>query len=321
METPLQFLRRYQQIRVQYADPTTGSGSVMGEATVSLRRYLSAIDDPCHNKKKFPSADLQSKCVSDPEMAESRQEFLDFRDNHLRPKDRVLPHGESFGDERQAINRAFNGKGSPEDCALALQFAVEQQDCEPGEANVQAYCDDHLGLDCNGLVDRYFGRADSHLPSEYVAGNSVKLRNRLEEVEQGDCLVWCDKTGQVFAFPPNRHIALVERPIYFGLSWRPSHLKGFESSLDVAQFSFGRRIHVVESTGGLGPSESYYAVHAVKHDKRGRAMFQVFRPRKGTLSWVRIVPGLILEMRELKKSLAFLGKKATAATKGLSKSR
>lgn len=302
MDSPLAFLMRYRQLRVRYADPTrsTAAAPVTEEVVVSLRRYLSAADDPCNNKKKFKTEEARKACKSDPEMAEQRQDFVDFLENHLRPKDRVLPDGPGMGEARLAVNRAFNGKGSPEDCETALQWAVEKGECPPGQANVQQYCDDHLGLDCNGFVDRFFRRGEAHLPSEYVAGRSPTIRNSLDEVVRGDCLLWCDKTGKVFAFSPDRHIALVERTV-LAASLRPKHIDNFESSFDVSRLSIGRRIHVVESTGGLGPSESFYAVRAVKTDKKGRTIFQVFRPRKGTLSWVRIVPGLILEFRAVRK--------------------
>jgi hypothetical protein len=302
MDSPLAFLMRYRQLRVRYADParSTAAAPVTEEVTVSLRRYLSAVDDPCNNKKKFATEEAQKACETDPKMAEKRQDFLDFRDNHLRPKDRVLPDGAGHGEARLAVNRAFNGKGSPEDCETALQWAVEKGECSPGHANVQQYCDDHLGLDCNGFVDRFFRRGESHLPSEYTAGKTPTIRNSLDEVTTGDCLLWCDKTGKVFAFPPDRHIAIVERTVITA-SLRPKHIDSYESSYDISRLSIGHRIHVVESTGGLGPSESYYAIRAVKTDKKGRSIFQVFRPRKGSLSWVRIVPGLVLEVRAVRK--------------------
>ncbi len=51
------------------------------------------------------------------------------------------------------ILRPFAGKGSPEEIQVVLQLAVRYG--LTTKDKLQSYCDDHLGLDCNGFVGNY----------------------------------------------------------------------------------------------------------------------------------------------------------------------
>jgi hypothetical protein len=52
----------------------------------------------------------------------------------------------------------FTGKGTPERCAQALRLAEAFGLVRPTVAALQTYCDDYIGLDCNGFVGGYLRR-------------------------------------------------------------------------------------------------------------------------------------------------------------------
>lgn len=60
------------------------------------------------------------------------------------------------------IRRPFSGKGSPEDCQIVAQMAVLLN--RTSAANLQTYCDNNIGLDCNGFVGNFLwhGRANKN---------------------------------------------------------------------------------------------------------------------------------------------------------------
>jgi hypothetical protein len=59
----------------------------------------------------------------------------------------------NVGDIARSLKWPFYGKGSPEDCQIVLQAAVIAACVSP--ANLQAWADDNLGLDGNGIVGNY----------------------------------------------------------------------------------------------------------------------------------------------------------------------
>jgi hypothetical protein len=110
---------------------------------------------------------------------------------------------------REMIARAFYGKGSPEDCATALRYALRYGRTQANQ--LQHYCDKValIGLDCSGFVNNYFRaigriRADRNIET-YAQGT---LRDEVSAVQPDDVLVWSDSRGHVLPWP-HAHIAVV----------------------------------------------------------------------------------------------------------------
>jgi hypothetical protein len=105
----------------------------------------------------------------------------------------------------------YAGKGSPEDISDILWLArhwdlvdVTQTAAAPKKNlradatwTLQHYCDDYVGLDCNGFVGNYVGNilgkagytGDTDIPHYYDAGTA---RTKLGDVQAFDVMVWPD---------------------------------------------------------------------------------------------------------------------------------
>ena len=76
------------------------------------------------------------------------------------------------------IARPFSGKGSPEDCQIVAQMAVLLN--RTTAANLQTYCDNNIGLDCNGFVGNFLwhGRANNDwmdIPGDHDLGPEMSI--------------------------------------------------------------------------------------------------------------------------------------------------
>jgi hypothetical protein len=175
MMTPLEFEDRYHEIQVSHID---GRGLARSH-TVNVHRY----------RQTGPKAEFPEKDVL---ISRLRTELLRTGGLPMIEVDRSHP---------DRIARAFYGKGSPEDCATALTYALRYNRTLP--ERLQHYCDNvaEIGLDCTGFVNSYFraiGRlkGDDRLIVDYGRGT---LRDAVSEIKPLDVVVW----------PDNGHIALV----------------------------------------------------------------------------------------------------------------
>lgn len=153
--------------------------------------------------------------------------------------------------DKEMISRAFYGKGSPQDCATALRYALRYNHTQPEK--LQNYCDQvaEIGLDCSGFVNCYF-RAIRRISSDrsieqYAQGT---LRDAVSAIRAQDVLIWTNSSGNVLKWP-HAHIALV----------------------DSAPDSNGRAtiVEAASSMGGL--THSQYTI-----TRTGHHVFQVNRP-------------------------------------------
>jgi CHAP domain len=158
-----------------------------------------------------------------------------------------------FQGNKERIRTAAMGKGAPQDYELALEWAVRSGKVPTvTQATLQAFCDEHLGIDCSGFVTNYLvscGKKtySSHTvrntsaASYYKAGNAINDPTR---VQAGDLLVWMD--GNSVKSSPG-HVAVVESY--------------------VAQSRVGGNMRVVEATGASGANpkllESTYVVEGI----------------------------------------------------------
>lgn len=171
---------------------------------------------------------------------------------------------------REYIRNAAMGKGSPRDYKAALDWAVLSGKIRTvSQASIQRYCDEHLGIDCSGLVTNYL------IANNKVAYSASRVRNTNAasyfnlaravadpmKVKQGDLLVWMN--GNSVKRSPG-HIAIVES--YVGQS-RP-----------------GGNMRVVEATGSSAAIpkllDSMYTVEKIE-DKTTRVPMVLTVKRHG----------------------------------------
>lgn len=159
-----------------------------------------------------------------------------------------------FQANKEAIRTAAMGKGSPAAYELALEWAVRSSKiATPTQPTIQAYADDHLGIDCSGFVTNYLianalkpdteeVRRNTGAESYYNPGRAV---NDPTAVRRGDLLVWMTAGNAVLRGPG--HIAVVESY--------------------TAQSRAGGNMRVVEATGAAGASpkllDSMYRVDQI----------------------------------------------------------
>jgi cell wall-associated NlpC family hydrolase len=294
--TPLQFMQRYMTMAVVYGDAAAGGGEIVFRQlqNIRLRRYVIARTQPSNPR----AANYQRRL----------RQWNEFAAD-LRVKDRLLRMGRRRqaieGSERTRIAQAFYGKGRPEDYELALEVACLLGVCASTQQSVQQFCDDHLGIDCSGFVNAYFqnegtltGNA-SRTISQYYSQRQA-LRTDVRQIRQSDLLIWVTAQGRLFRNPG--HIALVNGARGVApagaaagavrAAGAAAGAAGVAASAVAAAGLAAVRaanlgsIDVVESTGGIGLCNSTYEVR--RYDAR-RQMFRVYRPRKQSQSWVKIV--------------------------------
>jgi hypothetical protein len=105
------------------------------------------------------------------------------------------------------LSRAFTGKGTPEICARALRLAEAFGLVAPTVATMQTYCDNYVGLDCNGFVGNYLREkgctvvGPETIAYPYAFLPPPSRLSRLEDVKADCVLVW--KTAG--------HVAIIDR--------------------------------------------------------------------------------------------------------------
>ncbi len=222
MPTPVEFMRQYRDLKVTVAvDDPVARVSRLGSHVVQLRKYfLMDWTDGTEERRDFNEVSRGSK------------------------------HDTWFQANKERIRTAAMGKGAPEDYQLALEWAVRSGKIPTvNQATLQAYCDDHLGIDCSGFVTNYLVASgkrtyssnllrNTNAASYFTAGNPI---NDPTQVRQGDLLVWMN--GNTVKTNPG-HIAVVESY--------------------VAQSRAGGNMRVVEATGASGANpkllDSLYSV-------------------------------------------------------------
>jgi len=111
------------------------------------------------------------------------------------------------------IARAFYGKGSPDECAIALRYAIRYGRAKP--EGLQHYCDKvaKIGIDCSGFVNNYF-KAINRVGVERTIPQYFSLgitRNNIAAMRANDVLIWTNRRGQALV-NPQAHIAVLNVP-------------------------------------------------------------------------------------------------------------
>ena len=83
------------------------------------------------------------------------------------------------------VRRCFDGKGSPPEIRHVLWLASRYG--QLGSATAQAYCNDNLGLDCNGFAANYWGLIPDTVSTWDFDKNG---RKSFDEIQAGDAIIF-----------------------------------------------------------------------------------------------------------------------------------
>lgn len=279
--TPKKFKEMYHNLFVTIGEESDEEGldfvfkDIEG---IKMRKYLMAAYWPSDKERR---KELEE--ATDKKSKKRKAKIKQHRENYLAPRNGLRRAWEkeigvdNDKETRIALQRAYDGKGWPEDYEWALTIAVDVGKCRATKEALQVFADKYFGIDCSGFVNAYFQKkgkltgGDSLLISAYARRTA---RERLRDVARDDCLIMMREDGGIKTGPG--HIMLVE-----------GRTAGADpdGKNDVLQ--------VVESTGGKGLNESNYRRIEDKKVGTGKAKFRMFLmdrgiPGKGNM-WVKIV--------------------------------
>jgi hypothetical protein len=230
MSPPLSLLKRYKNILVEYdIDHPKVGPSRKASATVALNGYFMNVGRTAAE--------------------------------HRAAVTHGLGNDTWFKQYKARIETAAMGKGSPQDYALALQWAVYSgKITNPSQATLQHYLDTYMGIDCSGFVTNYLiaSRRVSYSPlqadaaSYYHRGMAVSHQH---QIRCGDLLVMME--GHHPKRHPAGHIVVVNDylPIYTG------------------ECSVG----IVESRGHHGLTYSRYIIQKIEPQRGTNPMILVMK--------------------------------------------
>jgi len=209
--TPYAYLLQYRQLTVS---KVTG-----GQALVDIHEYRNAQDvfdkrntdkDTTNDVDNMPAdldagpgwkegwGPLRSKIAKHGKKMGANLYTLDFPlATKANPKP-IVTSNESVN--TVGLASVFTGKGSPENIAQALRLALAFELVT--EAGLQKYCDDYIGLDCNGYVGNYLVKEGCTIVGPSTPANAyafVKEQYRvstLADVRYQSVLTW-KNTGHV----------------------------------------------------------------------------------------------------------------------------
>jgi len=249
MTTPLAVMQRYRNLKVKAViEDEVAMMSRPGEIPVTLRKYfMMNWADGTEQRRDFNKVTRGSK------------------------------HDVWFTENKPRILNAAMGKGAPEDYELALEWAVRSGKIKDvNQSTLQAFCDEHLGIDCSGFVTNYLIAAGKKTYSSKVVRNTgaasyysvARAVNDASRIRPGHLLVWM--RGNAVKRRPG-HIAVVQ-------SYVPRSIAG-------------GNIRVVEATGSSGAKpkllDSMYTVERII-DKGGRAPVMILVVKRHGRSGSRV---------------------------------
>jgi hypothetical protein len=225
MPTPVEFMRQYRNLTITVPiEDDAARVSRLAMHTVALRKYFMM------------------------DWAEGSEEMRDYDAVTRGSKSDVW-----FQSNKERIRTAAMGKGAPGDYALALEWAVRAKKIATvSQAALQAYCDDHLGIDCSGFVTNYLVACRKRTYSAKLVRNTSAASyystsaavDDPTSIREGDLLVWMD--GNRVKSNPG-HVAVVDSY--------------------AARSEAGGNMRVVEATGASGANpkllDSMYAVEEI----------------------------------------------------------
>jgi hypothetical protein len=298
MVTPVEYAERYRNVSVQAGGQTRNVRVEIyriGKPDAEQGSLWSKLKDHfAVNKKKDPNFRLRLNVNG------VEQEFASA--------DPLL---------RRVVN-PFWGKGSPEDCQIALEVAVLTG--RTGIDRVQDYANKHIGLDCNGFVGNYIwhvhqGHAWDTWPAKddedkepYPSANIASIMNWTKKAGREITAISDMHAGKMYVMAlvgddhkvvpggpsgPSGHIVITEPGKFMERSFVHDTM-GFYDLRMAKKDAYGHpAFYVVESTGPemqVGLRDSWYAMRPLKKANGDEvpAVFSVFRGVKGKAMKVRI---------------------------------
>jgi hypothetical protein len=165
------------------------------------------------------------------------------------------------------LAQVYIGKGTPEHCAQALRLAEALGLISPTVAAMQSYCDDYIGLDCNGFVGTYLKKRGCTVvgpdtPAFPYAFIPQQWRlSKLEDVKVESVLCWKDAG----------HVAIVGQ-ILERIYQIPHKHSSWVLRCGVCEATGARRIANDAHTDGL--NHTVYEIHPPGKDN-------IFKIRRG----------------------------------------
>lgn len=164
------------------------------------------------------------------------------------------------------LAQAYIGKGTPEICAAVLRFAEAFGLVAGNAAAMQKYCDEYIGLDCNGYVGNYLKQEGSKLVGPSTSANAgsfmpeVRRLSKLGDVKYRSVLCW-KNVGHVAI------IDLLYGPVLVGPDYKTEMVRAM-----VCESTGARLIPGDIHTDGLN-----YTLYEIYPPKSGK----VFRVKRG----------------------------------------
>ena len=287
MASALSYAERYRNLTLAFDE---------GPVTVRIERYhLGVWDTEADHLIDDATGDFQQQRKKNPRhtltltVSGKRVEFNDVN---------VL---------RRSLQFAFEGKGSPEDCQVGAQLAVLRK--RTTRANLQRYCDDHMGLDCTGFVGNFlwYERGGKSWPDQMPKANEgphaliddLILKGTtpvagLGSIQPGALNVFGLVDGQNRVVPrdskaAHAHIVISEPGRFTASSFVANSFGGLDPNLGI----YGHPgLICVESTGpqkAIGLKDSWYALTEVLDKKtnkiqsvHGHPTYKIFRVYRGS---------------------------------------
>ena len=281
MPTPSEYADRYRNLQVGFAD---------GDVNVTIQRY--------HIGDADAEAEQLVQAVKEHMHAELRKDpgfTLDLIVNGQAET------ASTYNEVKGHVVAPFWGKGSPEDCQIAAQLAVLTK--RTTKANLPRYCDQHMGIDCNGFVGNYFfhvrnpsGQSWKAVAKDKVdlgptstmdqfvrAGQPVK---DVSDINPANIHLFVEVDSALRVIPGGSggagHIVITEPNKYTPTSFVVNSFGGLDLGY-AAKGAYGHpALWAVESTGpqgAIGLKESWYAIKksvATRHQVN-RGIYEVFR--------------------------------------------
>lgn len=165
-------------------------------AEVAIDKYLNAGIKGQHDAVPHPNDYRANRAIAE----KDRLLGAIKNDLHIRGHVPQMFEVDSFSFKLMDVVMPFFGKGSPSNIRDVLYLAAKYNHLAPGTA--QQYCNQYLGLDCNGFVGNFWGIN----PSTAIAGYDNHRRHEFDDVASGDALIFyhAGTTGSPY------HIAAVD---------------------------------------------------------------------------------------------------------------
>lgn len=275
--TPLEYMNKYRKMEVLLDD---------GPVSVDVHKYVSK----CHSADVWKKA---SKLLDQKEESVQVSVRTVFGDVDTRTFDKSTSK-KLLG----IVQDPYNGKGSPEEVQVVLQLAVKSGATKKEELQEYLQSKD-IGLDCCGFVSNYIWHAveckawDVDVTNKDVVATNwipalISQRPKVKSVDdilkapgKFYIMATADENGKVINNGAGAHVMITEpHSIMKVRSVVTIMKKGVEHRVEQECY----KIRVIESTGGLGLTESFYKLVSV--DKN--YVFTVARGCKSGTLKVRI---------------------------------